>query len=57
MAKKNEYTLEDCACEYCLYFDTKTQACQTETCCCEDEKEAARERLRAGNHGTQKWAG
>ena len=25
MVKKFEYTLEDCACEYCLYYEKATQ--------------------------------
>ena len=56
MGKKYEYTLEDCACEYCLYHDSKTQACRIETCCCLKEKAAALARLRAGKQEVQKCA-
>lgn len=46
MAKKFECSLSDCACEYCLLFNRKTQACRREACCRLEEKAAALARLR-----------
>lgn len=57
MAKKFEYSLADCACEYCLFFNGKTQACRREVCCCLEEKAAALARLREDAPEMQKWAG
>ena len=57
MGKKFEYTLEDCACEYCLYYEKITQSCGIDVCCCLEEKRAALARLRIGNQGVRKCAG
>lgn len=57
MSNKYEYTLEDCACEYCLYYNTRTRKCKNEACCCLKEKRIALARLRTGRAGIEKWAG
>ena len=57
MAKKFEYTLEDCACKYCLYYEKASQSCGIAVCCCLEEKGAALARLRAGNQEVRKCAG
>jgi|LFRM01.1.fsa_nt_gb hypothetical protein len=57
MVKKFEYTLEDCACEYCLYYEKATQSCGIDVCCCLEEKRAALARLRIGNQEVRKCAG
>lgn len=57
MRKKYEYTLEDCACEYCLHYNAKKRKCKHEKCCCLKEKRIALARLRAGKPGSEKWAG
>lgn len=57
MRKKYEYTLDDCACEYCLYYKTRAKRCKNENCCCLKEKRIALVRLRAGKTGSEKWAG
>lgn len=38
--KFDGYTLEDCACEYCLHY-AEGQPCPPDTCCCADEKQEA----------------
>lgn len=48
MGKGYDYTLEDCRCEYCLYFDSK-EGCQQEVCCCLEEKRAALVRMAASS--------
>lgn len=48
MGKDYEYTLEDCRCEYCLYFDSK-EGCQQEVCCCLEEKRTALVRMAASS--------
>ena len=35
------YTLEDCACEFCLHYAGARKPCPLETCCCEDERAEA----------------
>ena len=45
MREKYEYTLEDCDCRFCLYFDQETESCQQDVCCCLEEKRAALARL------------
>lgn len=32
------YTLQDCACEYCLYYGGKRKGCTVEYCCCLSER-------------------
>lgn len=32
------YTLEDCACCYCLHYDGKRKGCTVEPCCCLSER-------------------
>lgn len=56
MGKKFEYTLEDCACEYCLYFNWKAKTCQIKVCCCLEEKRKALARLRSGKARSSKCA-
>ena len=48
MGKTYEYTLEDCACEYCLYFNKRGKRCRRKVCCCLEEKRMALARLRSG---------
>lgn len=57
MRKKYEYTLEDCACEYCLHVNVRTQKCKLDECCCLKEKRIALARLRAGRTESKRWAG
>lgn len=57
MRKKYEYTLEDCACKYCLYYSPIKQACKIETCCCLEEKRIAIPRFRADRQESNQWAG
>ena len=57
MGKQFEYTLEDCACKYCLYYVKASQSCGIDVCCCLEEKSAALARLRAGNQEVRKCAG
>lgn len=35
------YTVQDCACIYCLYYARKRQGCQVSHCCCLEEKRLA----------------
>lgn len=35
------YTVEDCACKYCLYYQGKKKGCTLEICCCEEERQQA----------------
>jgi hypothetical protein len=39
------YTSDDCACEYCLYFDEAEKICCIDICCCLEEKQEAFVRL------------
>lgn len=39
------YSLEDCACKYCLHYSRKT-GCKLSECCCAEEKRQALERER-----------
>jgi len=48
MEKEYEYTLDDCDCRYCLYFDEVEENCLIETCCCLEEKQAALLRISDG---------
>lgn len=32
------YTLEDCACEYCLSYGGRRKGCTAEYCCCLPER-------------------
>ena len=32
------YTLQDCACEYCLHYGGKRKGCTVESCCCLKER-------------------
>ena len=57
MSKKYQYTLDDCACSYCLYFDARSKTCQIDICCCLAEKEAALARMQIGSEETRKCAG
>ena len=57
MGKKFEYTLEDCACEYCLYYEKASQSCGIDVCCCLEEKRAALAWLRINNQKVRKCAG
>lgn len=57
MGKQFEYTLEDCACKYCLYYAKASQSCGIDVCCCLEEKSAALARLRSGNQEVRKCAG
>ena len=43
--EKFEYTLDDLACEYCLHYQGKRKPCPLETCCCEEERREAIERM------------
>ena len=38
-----QYTVEDCACEYCLYYRPH-RACTQKVCCCAEERRLALER-------------
>lgn len=32
------YTVQDCSCEYCLYYGGKRRGCMVESCCCLKER-------------------
>lgn len=40
------YTLADCSCKYCLYYQGKKKPCPLPVCCCAEEKRLAMERER-----------
>ena len=43
--KFKSYTLEDCACIYCLHYPgRKNRPCPLEVCCCAEERRLAIER-------------
>jgi len=35
------YSLEDCACEFCIHYKGKSKPCGQEICCCAEEKAEA----------------
>ena len=35
------YTVADCACELCRWYDGKKRLCLLESCCCAEEREEA----------------
>ena len=42
----HDYSVADCACEYCLYYKGKKRGCSLGTCCCEVERAEAYKRER-----------
>ena len=51
------YSIEDCRCEFCLYFYGNPKKCQINICCCLAEKEAALARIQIDNEEARKCAG
>ena len=50
------YTLEDCRCEYCLYYSGKRRKqsiCLLEECICKEEIEKACQRERSMENGSK----
>lgn len=41
IAGKYIYSLDDCRCEYCLYFQIGAGGCRLAECCCLEEKDRA----------------
>ena len=50
------YYLEDCECQYCLYFGGRKQGCKLKKCCFENEKREAEIKGRIiRERGSMKW--
>ena len=44
------YSLEDCACEFCIHYKGKSKPCGQDVCCCAEEKAEALLREVAGEN-------
>ena len=47
------WSVEDCACEYCVHYGGKDRPCLLDVCCCDDIRQEAVRREQGAVDGSQ----